>query len=136
MTFLTPSPDLPDTPTGPFPLVSQLSCLTFGHTHTEPQSSSHWNSLQEEDRDNTNFSAIVSGLKNLTLPGKNLRGPVWAGRYVGEEQEQGSRVPASLPPSRGLCEPDVHLPTGLAAAKFCGALEILPILWVSDHTGL
>ncbi|XP_040607105.1 carbonic anhydrase 15 [Mesocricetus auratus] len=42
--------------------------------------------LVEEDRDNTNFSAIVSGLKNVSLPGKKLRGPIWAGRYVGEEE--------------------------------------------------
>lgn len=33
---------------------------------------------QEEDRDNPNFSAIVSGLKNLSSPGKELRDPTWA----------------------------------------------------------
>lgn len=91
---------------------------------------------QEEDRDNTNFSAIVSGLKNLSSPGKELWGPIWAGSYEGEEQEQENRVPASLPPSRGLCESDVHLCSGLFTAKCSGALALLPILWVSDHAGL
>ncbi|XP_028716202.1 carbonic anhydrase 15 isoform X1 [Peromyscus leucopus] len=57
-------------------VISQTFHLGPSHlwkqTHTEPQSLSHWNSLQEEDRDNTNFSAIVSALKNLSLPGVSV----------------------------------------------------------------
>lgn len=48
-----PSPWCPNYP------VSSLET----HTYTQLQSPSHWNSPQEEDRDNTNFSAIVSALK-------------------------------------------------------------------------
>lgn len=134
--FLTSVPGLPDPPLGSSHWCPSYSSFTLGHTHRISKPLSLSNSPQEEDRDNTNFSAIVSGLKNLSSPGKEPGGPIWAGSYVGEEQEQERRVPASLPPSRDLCESDVHLPAGFSAAKCFGALALLPILRVSDHAGL